>query len=212
MNRPAILPSARSTETAVERYYRLHARIYDLTRWTFLFGRSAILRRALGSPPPQRVLEVGCGTGRNLVELGRLLPPAQLTGLDLSEAMLARARRRTAPLGERVTLVRHRYDAPVAPKSGYDLVLFSYALTMFNPGFEAAIEAAARDLAPGGRIAVVDFHDTRWRWFSRWMGVNHVRMDAQLRPLLRRRFTPVVDEVQAAYGGAWQYLLFVGRA
>ena len=196
----------------IEGYYRLHARIYDATRWSFLFGRDAIVASAAeAQPSPGRILEVGCGTGRNLVALARRFPGAHITGLDLSAAMLAVSRKKTAGFGSRITLVQRAYDAPLAPMRGYDLVLCSYALTMFNPGFEAAITAASRDLAPGGHFALVDFHATRFPWFARWMGVNHVRMDAQLRPLLQKSFRPMVDQIQPAYGGAWEYLSFVGQ-
>ena len=43
------------------------------------------------------------------------------------------------------------------------------------------------------------------------MGVNHVRMNGQLQPLLAARFEPCTDRLQTAYGGVWRYLLFVGR-
>ena len=82
---------------------------------------------------------------------------------------------------------------------------------MFNPGFAEAIATAHRDLAPGGHIAVVDFHDTRLPLFERWMGVNHVRMNGQLRPLLTAQFEARTDRLQTAYGGVWRYFLFVGR-
>jgi S-adenosylmethionine-diacylgycerolhomoserine-N-methlytransferase len=196
----------------IEAYYRLHAGIYDATRWSFLFGRDAILvHAAAAQPAPARILEVGCGTGRNLVALARRFPRAQITGVDLSGAMLTIARRKTAAYGSRVTLLQRAYDAPVAAARGHQLVLCSYSLSMFNPGFEAAIAAAHRDLAPGGHLALVDFHSTRLRWFARWMGVNHVRMEGQLWPLLRETFSPVAERACPAYGGAWQYLLFVGR-
>jgi S-adenosylmethionine-diacylgycerolhomoserine-N-methlytransferase len=38
-----------------------------------------------------------------------------------------------------------------------------------------------------------------------------VRMDGQLRPILRRTFTPAIDELRNAYGGVWEYLIYVGR-
>ena len=82
---------------------------------------------------------------------------------------------------------------------------------MFNPGFEEAIATAHRDLTPGGHIAVVDFHDTRLPLFERWMGVNHVRMNGQLRPLLNARFKSRIDSPRPAFGGVWRYLFFVGR-
>jgi S-adenosylmethionine-diacylgycerolhomoserine-N-methlytransferase len=198
--------------TPLERYYSLHAGIYDATRWSFLFGRRAILEEvAAMAGSPGKILEVGCGTGMNLARLGQLFPQAELTGLDLSSAMLERARAKIAPLGRRIRLIEKAYGAPLADRTGYDLVLFSYALTMFNPGFEQAIGAAWRDLRPGGRIAVVDFHDTRFRLFEQWMGVNHVRMNGQLLPILREQFKPKVDRLCAAYAGAWRYLMFVGQ-
>ena len=195
----------------IESYYRLHASIYDTTRWSFLFGRNALLDRVSAAQPrPVRILEVGCGTGRNLVALARRFPCAQLTGVDLSDSMLAIAQRKTAVFGPRVKLLQRAYGPALNTPGSYDLVLCSYALTMFNPGFELAIAAARRDLAPGGHFAFVDFHATRFRWFSRWMGVNHVRMDGQLRPLLEKNFFPMTNELHSAYGGVWQYLLFVG--
>ena len=195
---------------AVEAYYRRHAQIYDATRWSFLFGRTAILRDISAAGTPSRILEVGCGTGRNLAALCRHFPRAMVTGVDLSEAMLERARQKTAPFGRRVSLVGRAYAAPLRA-GGFDLVLFSYALSMFNPGYEAALAAAQRDLAPGGHVAVVDFHDTRLPVFAQWMGLNHVRMDGQLQGPLRARFERVSERVHSAYGGVWRYLMFVGR-
>lgn len=204
-------PTAPATVAhGIQGYYRLHAGIYDATRWSFLFGRTAIIRRAAAVVgAPARILEVGCGTGRNLIPLARRFPSSAVLGVDLSDSMLALARRKSAPWGTRIRLEARAYDRPVS--GGHDLVLCSYALSMFNPGFEVAIAAAHADLAPGGHFALVDFHATRFPWFARWMGVNHVRMDGQLRPLLRQHFAAVTDELRPAYGGLWDYLLFVGR-
>lgn len=211
MSTGATRPAPAAKLTPIEKYYRLHARIYDATRWTFLFGRTAILVDIAALTKPVRILEVGCGTGKNLASLCQRFPQAAITGLDLSEQMLAVARRKTAHYGSRVGFLHRAYDAPLGDLAGYDLILFSYALSMFNPGFETAIQAAAADLAPGGYLAVVDFHATRFPAFERWMGVNHVRMNAQLRPLLQAQFTPQLDRVDHAYGGVWQYLTFIGR-
>jgi len=205
-------PAPRHHAGGIESYYRLHARIYDATRWSFLFGRNAILGRvAAAQAEPARILEIGCGTGRNLVKLAQRFPRAHLTGVDLSASMLAIARRKTAAFGSRVGLLQRSYGPALDTPGGYNLVLCSYALTMFNPGFEQAITAACHDLAPGGYFALVDFHATRFQWFSRWMGVNHVRMDGQLRPVLQNNLVPMTSELHSGYGGVWQYLLFVGR-
>ena len=211
MNPGTAQTSGPSKDSTIERYYRLHSKIYDATRWTFLFGRSAVLREAAAVAKPRRILEVGCGTGKNLVHLCRLFPQAEVTGVDLSATMLEVARRKTARLGSRVQVLHGAYGPAWPIDRACDLILFSYALSMFNPGFDEAIATAHRDLATGGHIAVVDFHDTRLAVFERWMGVNHVRMNGQLQPLLAARFQARTNRLHPAYGGVWRYLMFVGR-
>ncbi|WP_395752620.1 class I SAM-dependent methyltransferase [Prosthecobacter sp.] len=202
--------SGAAVGTALERYYRFHSRIYDATRWSFLFGREEVLLRAACVTHPQRILEVGCGTGRNLPSLRRRFPRAHITGLDLSEQMLAIASKKVRD--DKVTLLRRSYSAPVHQDGRrFDLVVFSYALSMFNPGWEQAIDAAWEDLAEGGCIAVVDFSDSYFSWFRNWMGVNHVRMEGHLWPCLGRKFAPLIDERFAAYGGVWNYGIYLGR-
>ncbi len=200
------------TRTSLERYYHWHAPIYDLTRWSFLFGRSALLRQLLIGPAPEHLLEVGCGTGRNLEQLAWQFPEARLTGVDLSEAMLTRAERRLRRYGTRVRCFHRRFAAPIPLDPPCDVVLFSYALTMMNPGWEQALAAAKELLPPGGRIAVVDFGGSRWTWFRRWMGRNHVRLDDHLLPRLQGGFRTEAVRVAQAYGGLWRYFLFLGRA
>lgn len=204
-----------ANDRALDRYYRLHAKVYDLTRWSFLFGRRGVPGLLGNGPAPRSIVEIGCGTGRVLAGLAGAFPQARLLGLDLSEDMLGVATGSLERFGDRVSLRRAAYGgdaAPVETDAGPpDLMVFSYALSMFNPGWEDAIDRAASDLAPHGRIAVVDFHDTPWRWFARWMGVNHVRMEGHLLPRLRSRFANERCEVRRAYGGVWRWLGFVGR-
>ncbi|MDI1313104.1 class I SAM-dependent methyltransferase [Prosthecobacter sp.] len=206
----ANVDTSRRSGTALERYYQFHSRIYDATRWSFLFGREEVLRRTACVTYPRRILEVGCGTGRNLPGLRRLFPHAHITGVDLSEQMLAIAAKKVSD--DKTTLLRRSYSAAVHEDGQpYDLVLFSYALSMFNPGWEQAINAAWDDLAEGGCIAVVDFSDSYFTWFRNWMGVNHVRMEGHLWPYLSRKFAPLLDERFSAYGGVWNYGIFIGR-
>ncbi len=199
---------------ALTRYYRWHARLYDATRWSFLFGRAALIRSVAmcaGANPPRNILEIGCGTGENLLRLARQFPEAAVTGLDLSAEMLARARHKLDKHRVLVTLLQQRYDRPLAPEPVFDLIVFSYCLSMINPGWEQALDSAQRDLRPGGRLAVVDFHDSRFAGFRRWMGVNHVRMDGHLLPRLITLCPPVTQAVQNAYGGGWRYFHFIGQ-
>lgn len=203
--------NAAPAPSAIERYYQFHSRIYDATRWSFLFGRTGILNHIAAAATPSRILEVGCGTGKNLAALAERFPEAAITGVDLSETMLGIARGKMDRFGSRVKLVHRAYAAPLSEPPAFDLVLFSYALSMFNPGYDIAIAAAHQDLMPGGHIAVVDFCDTPVPAFARWMQVNHVRMQGQLRPVLREHFTPITERLELAYGGVWRYLTYIGR-
>ncbi len=194
-------------------YYRLHAKIYDATRWTFLFGRKEILTR-IGIDPQAKLtlLEVGCGTGYNLKRLAGAFPNLSLIGVDVSADMLQQAEKNMAAFPNKVQLI----EKPYAPHSFNleqkpDVILISYALTMFNPGWEDAIAKAAEDLPVGGKIAVVDFHYSRSKFFRWWMGKNHVRMEAHLMPVLENTFKPVYKSIRKAYGGVWEYCLFVGE-
>lgn len=204
-------PTTSSNAAAITQYYRFHSKIYDATRWSFLFGREAIIQQIVAYCAPTNILEVGCGTGKNLKALVRRFPLADITGLDVSADMLTVARQNLGGMSKRVNFIQQPYTAPIADKAPYDLILFSYALTMFNPGWEAALQAAYGDLALGGFIAVVDFHDSPAPLFKRWMGVNHVRMESHLQPYLKQSFTPRVNRVHPAYVGLWQYLLFLGQ-
>ncbi|MBL9117563.1 MAG: class I SAM-dependent methyltransferase [Verrucomicrobiaceae bacterium] len=193
----------------VESYYKLHAQIYDATRWTFLFGRNCLVEQLSRRLNAQNILEVGCGTGQNLVALARAFPTAKLTGLDLSSEMLAFAERNNHSHRDRLSLVQGRYERPI--DGPYDLVLFSYALSMFNPGWEMAIDAAQEQVA-GGYVAVVDFHDTPVPLFRSWMAMNHVQMDCHLLPRLEKKFERVDGRVRAAWVGLWRYFTFIGKA
>ena len=197
---------------AMRGYYRWHAAIYDATRWTFLLGRDALLKHLpIQYAEKQSLLEVGCGTGYNLKRLAEQYPYLQLIGVDVSADMLAKASVPTRKYGQRVQLFERPYpiDAMVLTQP-LDFVLFSYALTMFNPGWQEAIKAASEDLPAGGRIAVVDFYRSPSRLFRWWMGKNHVRMDGHLLPELQGRFRTEFLEVRPVLFGLWELFLYVG--
>jgi S-adenosylmethionine-diacylgycerolhomoserine-N-methlytransferase len=202
------MKSAPDAASTMESYYRFHSRIYDATRWCFLFGRAEIIDR-VRSRPARRILEVGCGTGKNLAALRRAFPRAEITGLDISKSMLEVAQKTIDDAG--VCFLHQPYDKPAAEAQLFDLILFSYSLSMINPGWERAIECAHRDLAPGGRIAVVDFRDTPLWMFRRWMAANHVRMENHLLPRLKETYETEYASVHRAFGGMWSYFLFIGR-
>jgi len=193
----------------VESYYRLHSRFYDATRWAFLFGRGDLLDRIRERIVPERVLEVGCGTGTNLRKLVELFPNAKLTGVDLSPEMLGKAERKLSHWSDRVRLVHGAFPAVPEQKEEFDLVLFSYSLSMIHPGWKEAIAAAFSRLRDGGCVAVVDFHDTPLRWFHRWMELNHVRLGRYLLEELQRKAASGDTRVRKAFQGTWRYFTFL---
>lgn len=168
------------SQTAVQRFYRYHARVYDSTRWMILHGRRRAVAR-LALRPDSQVLEVGCGTGLNFgYILAQLASDAgRLTGLDFSADMLARAARRVAARGwTNVTLVQA--DASrMALDCRFDAVLMAYSLTMI-PDWISALERAWEHLRPGGRLVVLDFGPfARWGRLGgvarAWLRWNHVQ-------------------------------------
>ncbi len=136
--------------------YRRQKHIYDATRKYYLFGRDTMID-GLACQPGMRVLEVGCGTGRNLALIARRWPGVQLRGLDISHEMLETARER---LGDGAVLAlgdATDFD-PVAlfGEEKFDRVVISFALSMI-PQWRDAVAHAAGLLAPGGSLHVVDF-------------------------------------------------------
>lgn len=105
-------------------------------------------------PPSARVLDVGCGYGRLLGELQGLGYTA-LTGIDLSPAMIARARSRHP--GIAFVVVDHP-PYPFSPDS-FDLVLLFAVLTCIpeTAAQETLVEEIHRLLAPGGYLYACDF-------------------------------------------------------
>lgn len=194
----------------LERYYRFQSSIYDATRWAFLFGRAAILDRLVArAPGSRRLLEIGCGTGHNLLGLAERFPNAQITGIDLSPEMLAIARRKTARFGDRVVLRQEVQREGL--EGGYDAVLFSYALSMMNPGWETVLGSAIAALAPGGMLAAVDFHGSAVLLFRSHMAGHHVRMEEHLLRGMEGRLRTESKAVRSAYLGLWSYFLYLGR-
>ena len=77
----------------MDRMYRHQRHFYDLTRKYYLPGRDRLIE-GLSPPRGGRVLEVGCGTARNLVLAARAWPAARFFGIDVSSEMLVTARQR----------------------------------------------------------------------------------------------------------------------
>jgi S-adenosylmethionine-diacylgycerolhomoserine-N-methlytransferase len=145
--------------------YRYQRHIYDLTRKYYLFGRDRLVRQA-GVRPGETVVEIGCGTARNMIRLARTYPGSRLYGLDASRAMLRTAEEATtrARLSDRITL-KHGLAEEMTPalfglERKFDHAIFSYSLSMI-PDWRAALRTAAEAAQPTGTIHIVDFGDLK---------------------------------------------------
>lgn len=194
----------------MDRMYRGQRHIYDLTRKYYLFGRDTTIS-GLGLKPGQTMLELGCGTGRNLALTARRFPSARLYGLDISRAMLETAESKFRKAGMPVTLVAGdatSFKASEFDVEGFDRIMISYALSMI-PDWQGTIRAALDALSPQGELHIVDFGDQAGlpHWFKRmlrgWLKSFHVtprdELVALLAPLAASRGRALT--VQAIGGG-----------
>ncbi|TCI93189.1 class I SAM-dependent methyltransferase [Tenacibaculum sp. M341] len=196
----------------IQNYYRFQSMIYDSTRWSFLFGRNLILDRIAKETSPQKILEIGCGTGYNLKNLSKKFPNSKILGLDVSADMIQIAQKKNKN-SSNIQLIESPYGTKKINFEGEqpDVILFSYMLTMVNPDFSSMILQAYEDLKPGGYIAVVDFYNSKHSWFRNHMSNHHVRMESHLHPILERKFEVVNSDIFNAYFGVWEYFTFLGK-
>jgi S-adenosylmethionine-diacylgycerolhomoserine-N-methlytransferase len=169
--------------TRMDAIYRPQRLIYDATRKFFLPGRDRLIA-GLGLARSGSVLELGCGTARNLVKAAQAWPKAELYGIDVSSEMLKTAGKSVekAKLGGRIRLAQGdatRFDPQSLFGTGrFDRVFISYALSMI-PDWEIAIEAGIGVLANGGSLHIVDFggQDEMPRGFGRLLRTFLSRFD-----------------------------------
>jgi S-adenosylmethionine-diacylgycerolhomoserine-N-methlytransferase len=200
----------------MDRIYRHQRHIYDLTRKYYLLGRDDLISE-LAPPRQGKVLEIGCGTGRNLLGVRRRYPEARLFGLDISEEMLDTARRNS----QARNIIYARADAAdfnpseLFGEARFDRIFISYALSMI-PSWQAVLASAAKMLAPGGELHVIDFgqqerlpkafRSTLRAWLVKFHVTPRVHLRQVMEQLAEREAATV--EFTAIRGGyAWRFTL-----
>ncbi|BBL80361.1 ubiquinone/menaquinone biosynthesis methyltransferase [Rubrobacter xylanophilus] len=175
----------------VRRIWDAHARNYDrgirtVDRLLLRDGRRWVCSRASGE-----VLEVAVGTGLNLP----LYPEdVRLTGVDISPAMLERARRRAAELGRAATLLEGDAQSLPFPDASFDTVVCTLSLCSI-PDDHKAVAEMKRVLRPGGRLLLLDHirsSSRPWLSLQRVLDPLFVRLAGD--HLLRRPLEHVVSE------------------
>ncbi len=179
---------------AMDRMYRFQRHIYDASRRYYLLGRDTLLDQ-LTPPAGGSILEIGCGTGRNLIGAARRYPQARLFGIDISQEMLKSA------LG---TMHRMKFDNRVKfacadatcfdpalglGQASFDRIYFSYTLSMV-PEWQTALRHALGLLSPEGELHIVDFGQSEGlpsgfrKILFHWLDIFHVTPRPNLRKVL----------------------------
>ena len=181
---------AENHDDLMDNVYRGQRHIYDFTRKYYLLGRDRLIRD-LSVPQGGTVLEIGCGTGRNLAMIGKVWPDCRLHGLDISAEMLKSAANNldVAKLAHCASLAKGdaaNFDAmDVFGRAGFDRIVFSYTLSMI-PDWQGALRQALPLLSTQGSIHIVDFgmQQAMPRWFRTillaWLRQFHVAPRADL--------------------------------
>lgn len=194
----------------IDAYFKFHSKIYDLTRWSILFGRKSIFTHLPNLPNKElNVLDIGCGTGMHLQILARRYPKANITGLDASKEMLNKAGCKTIG-NKQIELVHSPLEDFIQTKQNYyDLIFCSYSLSMIEETSNC-ISTIYDSLKENGCIVVVDFNSTPLKTFEKWMSFNHVQISGNLFKVLNKYFKPQFVKNKKGYIGLWKYSLFVG--
>jgi S-adenosylmethionine-diacylgycerolhomoserine-N-methlytransferase len=183
----------------MNRIYRHQRHVYDFTRKYFLLGRDRVIAE-MAAHDGARILEIGCGTGRNLIVAARTYPGASCFGIDVSTEMLNSAIRAIsrAGLAARISVAHAdatRFDpGSLFGTAQFDRIFISYSLSMI-PQWQSVIAAAIAQLAPSGELRIIDFGGQERlpaafrRLLWRWLRAFHVAPRDDLETILRERAT-----------------------
>jgi len=144
-----------AAKARLARGYSQSAPHYDaLAGHLYLTGIRRLLP-LLRVPPMPAILDVGCGTGVNLMEAARWFAPARmLCGIDLSPGMVAVARSKAAGMGIPAEFTVGDAERLPYADQAFDLVICNSVLHWFKDR-SAAVREMARVLRPGGQIALI---------------------------------------------------------
>ena len=200
--------------------YRKKARHYDITsRLQPVPGypqRAQRLRavRALGLRAGDSVVDIACGTGLNFPLIEEVIgPEGRIVGVDLTDAMLARAEDRVAKNGWRNVSLVQADAAEFEFPFGIDAILSTYALTQV-PECAQVIARGATALHAGGSWVVLDLKvpDNTPGWLAQ-LGTATVRPFASIDEwLMRRPWEAIRTAIQEELADLSWTELFFGTA
>jgi demethylmenaquinone methyltransferase/2-methoxy-6-polyprenyl-1,4-benzoquinol methylase len=158
--------SAESKRAQVTRAFDALSRRYDRLNRVLSLGLDLGWRRRalrhLGDLPAGRVLDVATGTADFAIMAARRLPQARVTGVDLSEGMLAAGRKkvRAAGLADRVTLTLGDSLALAFPDATFDAATAAFGVRNFE-NLAAGLAEIRRVVKPGGRVVILELSEPK---------------------------------------------------
>jgi ubiquinone/menaquinone biosynthesis C-methylase UbiE len=156
MGAQRLAPSGRSDRRTggFARYQRV-APFYDLLDLAFEYGRYRSLRPRMFEGLSGTILDAGVGTGRNLPYYPKA---CRVIGIDLSPAMLARARRRRDRLGAEVELLEMDVLRTSFADNAFDAIVASFLFCVLEPEQQApALRELGRICKPDGQIRLLEY-------------------------------------------------------
>ena len=143
---------------------------YDLLNHTLSMSIDRVWRRRVVGEvrraKPGRILDVATGTGDLAIAMARRIRDVQVLGVDLSEQMLAVARRKIEARGLDGRIVLDRGDAErlAVADASVDVATVAFGVRNFGD-LGAGLRELARTIKPGGKVVVLEFSRPRNRLF-----------------------------------------------
>jgi demethylmenaquinone methyltransferase/2-methoxy-6-polyprenyl-1,4-benzoquinol methylase len=132
--------------------------------------------RLLKKDNPQHILDVATGTGDMALMAYKLLQPAKITGIDISEGMLELGRKKVEKeqLGEKIHLQQGDSETINFADNTFDAVMVAFGVRNFE-NLENGLAEMLRVLKPGGRLVVLEFSKPRRKavkgFYNLYMGI-----------------------------------------
>ena len=143
---------------------------YDLLNHTLSMSIDRVWRRRVVGEvrraKPGRILDVATGTGDLAIAMARRIRDVQVLGVDLSEQMLAVARRKIEARGLDGRIVFDRGDAErlAVADASVDVATVAFGVRNFGD-LGAGLRELARTIKPGGKVVILEFSRPRNRVF-----------------------------------------------